>query len=105
MFRTSPHSRAWRQDHHGNWWRQGTASDAATIIIDGDNTEFGYVLAGSVDEADRIDMETFGRPAPTAGESAIVHGADLAKCVFALVILPALYIVAAMGALEWMGRV
>lgn len=51
----------WRQFDDGSWWRPGTDRDAITLHHPDDDSEFGYVLASTPEEAVRVDGETFGR--------------------------------------------
>lgn len=97
MLQDRPKFSAWRQDRTGTWWRPGTPYDALVVLCDAADGN-GYVLAGSPEEADRIDRETFADAVSV--RSTIEDGA---KMVFTGLIV-ALLSVAATGAAEWLGR-
>lgn len=54
------YGRGWRQDDTGAWWRPGTDRDGLTLHHPDDDSEHGYVLASTTEEALRVDRETFG---------------------------------------------
>ncbi len=51
--------RGWRQSDDGSWFRSGTPDDAITLHHPDDDSDHGYVLATTPEDAVRIDRETF----------------------------------------------